>query len=343
MKSFGKKTTVRRGFTLIELMAATAIMIVLVLFVTNIAVNMLKIYDRTIATLSTNADAGMVLDALQDDLLSASMPDDGNCWFEVRYESDVDNVSRYSAPELMFFSRPQDRIRRERNSKDLLPGELCAVSYKIAHSSPFGARLSSSAGNLVYGCYRSVLNAKDTFGVALPYIIGQKGDSASSRLPSKFWKSGDQIEDPSDSKKYSASSWRTEMQNFLVDGIVDFSVFFWFDDFSDGKRKIAVVNNSKLVQQLRSLYPNTTVVTFEKSIAASAGTVVFDDNFESATKGAVRSADVSVTVLDPEGKELLQALQEQSGNAKVSSEKFEEILLEHGATFPRACPMFGGR
>ncbi len=344
MKSFGKKTTVRRGFTLIEILAATAIMIVLVLFVTNIAVNMLKIYDRTIATLSTNADAGMVLDTLQDDLLSASMPDDGNYWFEVRYESDVDNVARYSAPELMFFSRPADRIRRERNSKEILPGELCAVSYKIAHRSPFGSRASSSsAGNLVYGCYRAVLNAKDTFGIALPYIIGQKGDSDSSRLPSKFWKGGDQIEDPSDSKKYSTNAWRTEMQNFLVDGIVDFSVFFWFDDFSDGKRKIAVVNNSKLVQQLRSLYPNTTIVTFEKSLAAGAGSVVFDDGFESKTSGAVRSADVSVTVLDPEGKELLQALQEQSGNAKVDSEKFEEILLEHGATFPRACPMFGGR
>lgn len=343
MKNFGKKTKMRRGFTLIELLAATAIMIVLVLFVTNIAVNMLKIYDRTVATLSTNANSGMILDPLQDDLLSASMPDDGNCWFEIRYEEDVDNVTRHSAPELMFFSRPQDRIRRERNSKDLLPGDLCAVSYKIAHRSPFGTRFSSSAGNLVYGCYRSVLNAKDTFGLALPYVIGQKGDSESSRLPSKFWKGGDQIEDPADGKKYAASSWRTEMQNFLVDGIVDFTVFFWFDDFTDGKRKIAAVNNSKLVQQLRSLYPDTTVVTFEKSLAAGAGSVVFDDNFESKTSGAVRSADVSVTVLSPEGKELLQGIQEQSGNGKIENEKFEEILLEHGATFSRACPMFGGR
>ena len=217
MKSFGKKTTARRGFTLIEILAATAIMIVLVLFVTNIAVNMLKIYDRTIATLSTNADAGMVLDTLQDDLLSASMPDDGNYWFEVRYESDVDNVARYSAPELMFFSRPADRIRRERNSKEILPGELCAVSYKIAHRSPFGSRASSSsAGNLVYGCYRAVLNAKDTFGVALPYIIGQRAIRTAPAFRQNFGKAATKskippirknIRRPHGARKCRISSW----------------------------------------------------------------------------------------------------------------------------------------
>lgn len=343
MKKFGKRNA-RRGFTLIELLAATAIMIVLVLFVTNIAVNMLRIYDRTVATLATNADSGILLDAMQEDLLSASMPDDGNTWFEVRYESDVGNIAKNSAPELMFFARPQDRIRRSRSSTETLPGDLCAVSYKLAHQSPFGSRVSSSsAGNLVYGTYRAVLNAEDTFEFALPYVIGQKGDSSSSKLPSRFWKGGDQIEDPSDQKKYSASAWRTEMQNFLVDGIVDVSVFFWFDDFTDGERKIAVVNNSKIVQRLRDLFPETKVVTFEKSLAASAGAIVLDEDFEGKTSGALRSADVSVTVLSPEGKELLQALQEQGGSGKITAEQFEEILLEHGATFSRACPMFGGK
>ena len=133
------------------------------------------------------------------------------------------------------------------------------------------------------------------------------------------------------------------MQNFLVDGIVDVSVFFWFDDFTDGERKIAVVNNSKIVQRLRDLFPETKVVTFEKSLAASAGSIVLDDDFEGKTSGALRSADVSVTVLSPEGKELLQALQEQGGSGKITAEQFEEILLEHGATFSRACPMFGGK
>lgn len=343
MKTKSGKRNFRRGFTLVELMAATAIMIILVMFVTNIAVNMLRAYDKTISTLSTNADSGMLLDPMQDDLLSASMPDDGNYWFEVRYEADVDNLEKYSVPEFMFFSRPQDRIRRERASKELLHGDLCAVSYKIAHKSPFGSKTSSNTGNLVYGFYRAVLNAEDTFRSAIPYIIGQKGETASNCIPSKFWKSGEQIEDPSDNKKYNADSWRSEMQNFLVDGIVDFSVFFWFDDFSDGKTKIAVVNNSKLVQKLRDVYPDTTVVTFDKSITASAGNVVFDENFTSKTPGALRAADVSVTVLSPEGKELLQGIQEQRGSGNIETDKFNEILLEHGTTFSRSFPLFGGR
>ncbi|MBE6400824.1 MAG: prepilin-type N-terminal cleavage/methylation domain-containing protein [Verrucomicrobia bacterium] len=342
MKKNGKKTF-RRGFTLVELMAATAIMIILVMFVTNIAINMLRAYDKTISTLSTNADSSMVLDPVQEDLLSASMPDDGNYWFEVRYESEVSNLEKYSVPEFMFFSRPQDRVRRERGSKELLQGDLCAVAYKIEHKSPFGSKTSSNAGNLVYGFYRAVLNAKDTFQYAIPYIIGQKGESEASGIPSKFWKGGEQIEDPSDGKKYNASAWRSEMQNFLVDGIVDFFVFFWFDDFTDGKTKIAVVNNSKIVQKLRDVYPDTTIVTFDKSLVASAGSVVFDENFGSKTLGALRSMDVSVTVLSPEGKELLQGLQEQRGSGEIETERFNEILLEHGATFSRSCPMFGGR
>jgi len=342
MKIFRKKRS-RRGFTLIELLAATAIMIVLVMFVTSIAVSMMRIYDKTIATLSTSADAVAVLDPVQEDFLSASMPDDGNYWFEMRIENDVDNLDKNSAPEFLFYSRPQDRIRREASSKTNLPGELCAVSYKLAHQSPFGSRVSSSSGNLVYGFYRAVLNAQDTFDLALPYSVGQKGTAASSRIPSRFWKSGEQITDPSDKKTYSAGEWRTEMQNFLVDGVVNFSVFFWFDDFSDGKRKIAVASDSSLVSRLRSAFPETTVVQFQKSLIASAGTLVFDENFESPTRGSLRSVDVSITVLTPEGKELLLALQSQGNSGKIDSEKFSEILLEHGETFSRTCQLFGGR
>lgn len=345
MKNSGKKRS-RGGFTLIELLAATAIMIVLVMFVTTVAVNMMRIYDRTVSTLATSADAATVLDPLQEDFLSAAMPDDGNYWFEARIESNVDNLEKMSAPEFLFYARPQDRVRRgttTASTKTILPGDLCAVSYKIAHQSPFGTKISSSAGNLVYGFYRAVLNAKDTFELALPYTVGQKGTGDSSRAPSRFWKGGDQITDPADGKSYGASAWRTEMQNFLADGIVNFTVFFWFDDFSDGKRKIAAANDSALISRLRTAFPNTTVVTFQKSLVASAGKIVIDDEFDSATSGALRSADVSVTVLDPEGKERLLALQEQTGTGKIDAEKFSAILLENGETFTRSCPLFGGR
>lgn len=341
MKSKTQKK--RGGFTLIELLAATAIMIVLVVFVTGIAVNMMRIYDKTTAALSTSADSSMVLDPLQSDFLAAAMPDDGNYWFEVRYSGAVDNVDKPSAPTLMFFSRPQDRIRRTRNSSEILQGDLCAVSYKIVHESPFGSKFSSSAGNLVYGVYRAVLNASDTFEYAIPYAIGRKGTGESSKIPSKFWNGNDQIKDPADQKSYSVKAWQTEVQNFLADGIVNFSLFFRFEDFSDGKQKIAAVNNPKLVQFLRTAFPNTTIVTFEKSLVASAGTIVLDDAFESKTSGVLRSAEVSLTVLSPEGRERLQSLQEQINSGKVDDTRFEDVLLEHGLTFTQTCPLFGGR
>lgn len=342
MKKIGK-TNFSRGFTLIELMAATAIMIILVMFVTNIAVNMLRIYDKTIATLSTHADSAMVLDPVQDDLRAASMPQDGKYWFEVRYDSgSLDNLKKAAVPEFYFFSHPSDRIRREKNSTDTLPGDLCAISYKIAHTSPFGSKYTSNAGNLVYGFYRAVLNASDTFEYAVPYIIGQKSTSESSCIPSKFWKGSDQITDPSDSTGYTASAWRTEMQNFLIDGIVNFSVFFWFDDFSDGKRKIVTVSDSTTVQRLRNVYPDTTILTFDKTLFASMGAIVLDENFSGKTSGALRSAEVSITVLSPDGKEILAAKQESAGTGKIDEDTFEDILTEYGETFSRSCELFGG-
>ncbi len=338
-----KKQKKRGAFTLVELLAATAIMIVLVVFVTGIAINMLRIYDKTTAALSTSSDAAMVLEPLQADFLSASMPDDGNFWFEVRYSGAVDNVESPLAPTIMLFARPQDRIRRKRSSSELLQGDLCTISYKLVHQSPFGSKYSTSSGNLVYGIYRAVLNAEDTLDTAVPYIIGRKGTNYSSKIPSKFWLGSDQITDPSDQKSYSISTWQTEVQNFLADGIVNLSLFFRYEDFSDGKQKLAVINNSNLVQWLRSAYPSTTITTFNKSIAASAGTIVFDDDSDNATSGKLLSVDVSLTVLTPEGRERLQSLQEQNNSGKIDETSYEDVLFEHGSTFTSSCALFGGK
>jgi Tfp pilus assembly protein PilV len=49
--------TARRGFTLIEVMVATAIMIVIVLAVVTIAADTFKAYDRAVADLTTQSEA----------------------------------------------------------------------------------------------------------------------------------------------------------------------------------------------------------------------------------------------------------------------------------------------
>lgn len=335
----------RRGFTLVELMVATTIMIILIMFVTNIAVSMLRAYDNTVAALTSNSDARSVLDPLEDDLTSAMTFDDSHYWFEVRYdgEEELGNLDENVAPQIMLFSQTSDRTRRLRSggtSKEL-PGEFCAVRYSLVQKSPFG-EASESPENLSYTVYRAVLNAKDTLDVAVPYVVGAsgKGGDESKQIPSTFWNSGEQITDPSDEKRYSPKDWSTEIQNFLVDGIVNISLVFWYDDFSDGKRKIAVVNNPLFASKLRDAYPEYEVTTFQNSICAGAGKVVFDDNFSGAKSGVLRSVDVSVTVLGADGKSALLGLQRQSNTGTIAEDKFSEVILEKGVTFSRAIPLF---
>lgn len=336
----------RRGFTLVELMVATTIMIILIMFVTNIAVSMLRAYDNTIAALTANSDTRSVLDPLESDLTSAMTFDDSHYWFEVRYdgENELGNLEEYSAPQIMLFSQTSDRTRRSRSGGTAteLPGELCAVRYALVQKSPFGDA-ANSPENLSYTVYRAVLNAKDTLELAVPYVVGamgKTGGDTDKQKPSEFWNSGEQITDPSDEKKYAPKDWATEIQNFLIDGIADITLTFWYDDFSDGKRKIAVINNPDLTSRLREVYRDYDVTTFKSSICAGAGKVVFDDNFSGAKSGALRSVDVSITVLGSAGKDALLGLQRQKNSGKIDDEKFEEILLEYGTTFSRSIPLF---
>ncbi|NBV49398.1 MAG: prepilin-type N-terminal cleavage/methylation domain-containing protein, partial [Verrucomicrobia bacterium] len=58
---------VRAGFTLLEVMVSTAIMVVIVLTVVTIAADTMRVYDRAVADLSTQSEARGVLDAMEND------------------------------------------------------------------------------------------------------------------------------------------------------------------------------------------------------------------------------------------------------------------------------------
>ncbi|MEI7603164.1 MAG: prepilin-type N-terminal cleavage/methylation domain-containing protein, partial [Opitutae bacterium] len=74
---FAKSPVSHRGFTLIEVMVSTAIMIVIVLAVVTIASDTFKAYDRAVADLTTQSEARGVLDAMEGDFQSAMIRPDG--------------------------------------------------------------------------------------------------------------------------------------------------------------------------------------------------------------------------------------------------------------------------
>ena len=169
----------RRGFTLVELIVASAIMVILVLVVVKVANDTLSAYDRVVADLSAQTEARAVLDNLERDLNSAVIRPDGRCWMEIIAPGSVNaagtlpsgvpanatfplamrvpNIPADLQPVILFFSSPTDRPRfrpglptrdASGNRINQIRGDVCAVAYRMGLRSPF-----DSPGDLIQRIY----------------------------------------------------------------------------------------------------------------------------------------------------------------------------------------------
>jgi prepilin-type N-terminal cleavage/methylation domain-containing protein len=172
----------RRGFTLLEVMVATSIMVIIVLAVVTIASDTFKAYDRAVADLSTQSEARGVLDALENDLQTAIIRPDGRCWMEVilpgtskapvKAPAPIGNMQGLDQPILMFFASPPDRPRwnpAALSPRQSLKGDVCAISYRLGQRSPFD--MPGEPIQQVYGVYRTIVDPEGTFTEALPIIF----------------------------------------------------------------------------------------------------------------------------------------------------------------------------
>ena len=82
MKVFSRKSfSVRRGFTLVEVLIAVAITALLSALLVSITAEVLRIWSRSSNTLTTNSQARIALDIVERDLQSAIFRADGRQWF----------------------------------------------------------------------------------------------------------------------------------------------------------------------------------------------------------------------------------------------------------------------
>ena len=228
---------VRRGFTLIELMVSTALMVVIVLAVVSVAAETFKAYDRAVADLSTQSEARAVLDAMENDFQTAVIRPDGRCWMEVVLPGGpgapsapfplptTGNLNPAEHPILMLFAAPQDRPRWspvQSAPRVALKGDVCAVAYRIGQRSPFSA--PGAPTQQVYGVYRTIIDSEKTFSDALPIILSSPKETA-LRSPWDYWASAtttitypDPSGDPSKTftKSYTRSYGNYNNQGYVV-------------------------------------------------------------------------------------------------------------------------------
>jgi type II secretory pathway pseudopilin PulG len=246
-------TISRRGFTLIEVMVSTAIMIVIVLAVVTIASDTFKAYDRAVADLTTQSEARGVLDAMEGDFQSAMIRPDGRCWMEViipgstraptgaTTKATIGDLQSIDQPIIMLFASPPDRPRwapSTTSPRVALKGDVCAIAYRIGQSSPFDA--PGDPIQQVYGVYRTIIDPENTFKEAIPLIM--TSTAAAPISPWDYWNgtlgTKRSFANYSDIKADSRAlidfdqsktipCWTLDQSNFIASNVVAMNFTFW--------------------------------------------------------------------------------------------------------------------
>ena len=257
MNTSSPKRLTRRGFTLLEVMVATSIMVIIILAVVTIASDSFKAYDRAVSDLTTQSEARGVLDALENDLQTAIIRPDGHCWMEIiipggpgapaKAPGVIGNMQSVDQPILMFFAAPPDRPRwspQAATPRLSLKGDVCAVSYRLGQRSPFD--MPGESIQQIYGVYRTIVDPESTFQDALPIILGSSAETtevAKAPTPWDYWSgparwiSNYSASDTTGQKQQkilidknlstTPPCWTLDDQNFIGSNVVAMNLILW--------------------------------------------------------------------------------------------------------------------
>lgn len=178
---------VKRGFTLIELMAAMAITTILVVVIVSLTMKGVDIWRWVINDVRTTTQARSALDTMLKDFESMQLRAGNNFeWLVAEKDRDLDNLNNMkmgpdelkfsNACRLIFFTTAVDRtpaIRsgeaasamRDYAARKVTAGDINCVGYKLEYRDQIlnEAANKDSLGFPVYSLYRNLLPAYRTY------------------------------------------------------------------------------------------------------------------------------------------------------------------------------------
>ena len=183
----------RDGFTVLELIVATALLAAIMAVLLLITTRVLDAWTRAMGSLSTGRTVRMCLDYLARDLEGAVFKDNGTAWLIVEPLSMGNGVE--DSVWLRFFT-----------SSSSERGGLRAVSYRLVETNP--ANPASGEGK-VMGLYRTAIDGERTFDEFLHEL--------EEKAPGEF---------------LDTASVREVSSSFLGAHVVSFRVDFWLREQS---------------------------------------------------------------------------------------------------------------
>ena len=262
--------SLRRGFTLLELLIAvtiSSIIIVVMLTMTGVVADAWRNGNNKVFT---NNEARAAFNRLAEDLESAVIRDnikDAEWFVATSNPTDFSgNPSPANPTWLMFYTTPSDRQLFEYQPGSLnydrtkpIAGNVVTVSYKIVPQDPIKG--GNSEYNL-YGLYR-----------AMPKGVGNPPNPAKVTFDEILGK-------PNLKGFWSGRSEASDKDNFYISNIFDFSFTFWISVYEGGTLKTIAVPAGEEIR------------------------VTSDRVFVGATEypgGKLASVDISMTILTQEG------------------------------------------
>lgn len=162
------------GFTLVEILTATAIMAVIVGFVLTIMTQVLDVWNSSSDELDLSAQAQAGLDLIKQDLQQAYFRHDGSQWMvlttelpapigtaEAQYPALSTTGVASMASRLMLYAPSTFRPTTDtaQPTPNQVFGDVCAIEYRMTYGPLFAANTS---GQPVLALHRAVINAEST-------------------------------------------------------------------------------------------------------------------------------------------------------------------------------------
>ena len=265
-----------KGYTLIEILVTTTIMVLLAGLAIQITGQIVNIWGRSSAKLSTLVEARIAMDIIANDLEGLVLRNDGYEWF--RAENDLlKNPANSKSVALRFFSVIKDKPK---DSKGMtIPGDICAVAYNLDYVNPING---SDKGKKSFVLYRMEVNPENTYN----YLLDPSSRETLPNKRSPIWGKGNVIKGKSG-------------DNYLAMNIVNFEIDFHVED--DGNR-----STPTLYFERSKKNPKRSVIYGGKF--ATVGPQAKLEHYQRA----LAYADIKLTVLSDTGAEMLRNINQRS-------------------------------
>ncbi len=336
----------RRGFTLIEILTATAIMSLIVTLVVSVLTQVLSAWGESSDDLTFGGYARSIFDLMAADLQTAIFRSDGSQWLSLTTEvpqgspSPIANESR-----LIFYTTSPLHQSKDAGTSGTpgnpIYGDVCAVEYRVVYDDPFE---NSSSTAKTFSLHRVVVDPASTFyGINGKPMMGIAVNGAGA--DNTLWQTFDDLVDkttgsvtntvPTSQNKslniniYGAHTTGSTMR----DNIAQFTVFLYYYGYNGTN-----AGRAPAVQAYPMTTPRVATSYYFGGGPSNNGTPVantagFLDTFTDPNNPPVFQglayADISITFLTDDGVAQMQSFQ----GTLPQGVSWNEFLQQYGKTY----------